>query len=455
AGLGGLALYHSIQKNLNGSELKFKVRIFERENGPTDRWQGYCVSINKRGIISLLYCLPSSLQSRLPEAMPDPVPGEHHGFTSIDDTGNLLMHPPFGQTKNVFEIPNSKSEYGFIVSYRDKLRNLLLEDVNVEWNKKCIGYEEVDDGVWAIFDDGSRAFGDFFVASDGINSPIRRQKIPELKVMDLGVTYVIVEIYPNKKLIDKWMPYFRNSLIHESLGPNGDTVFVVLRRIPVESDIENRSDDQIHYRMSMYYSYDTDLDIRETESKNSDLNNNDSVDFLVNDDDPNSVVRHVIERIKKLRKPCELRDLLIELWECVPLATPENYEKYPFNTYHAPRRRQMRDIDPLSVEPWETTRVILLGDAAHAMTSILGLGANRALQDAALLTKKLENFEKEGWRKCFEQYEQEMRVKSSKGVLASREVILFEKVQKGYIGSMIRRLMYRVMDIKNNFVASL
>jgi 2-polyprenyl-6-methoxyphenol hydroxylase-like FAD-dependent oxidoreductase len=34
AGPGGLALAHSIQKNLNASEKKFNVKIYDRESSP-------------------------------------------------------------------------------------------------------------------------------------------------------------------------------------------------------------------------------------------------------------------------------------------------------------------------------------------------------------------------------------------------------------------------------------
>jgi 2-polyprenyl-6-methoxyphenol hydroxylase-like FAD-dependent oxidoreductase len=40
----------------------------------------------------------------------------------------------------------------------------------------------------------------------------------------------------------------------------------------------------------------------------------------------------------------------------------------------------MRDIDPMSIKSWVSSRIVLLGDAAHAMSPILGLGANNVIR---------------------------------------------------------------------------
>ncbi len=40
-------------------------------------------------------------------------------------------------------------------------------------------------------------------------------------------------------------------------------------------------------------------------------------------------------------------------------------------------------------EPWEPSRVTLIGDAAHAMLPTLGMGANLSLRDAGALTRRL------------------------------------------------------------------
>jgi 2-polyprenyl-6-methoxyphenol hydroxylase-like FAD-dependent oxidoreductase len=54
------------------------------------------------------------------------------------------------------------------------LRDLLLEGVDVQWEKKCVGYHEDEEGVWANFEDGTRERGDLLVGSDGIHSPSKK-----------------------------------------------------------------------------------------------------------------------------------------------------------------------------------------------------------------------------------------------------------------------------------------
>ncbi|CAB5377379.1 unnamed protein product [Rhizophagus irregularis] len=219
AGLGGLLLYHGIQKHLNKNVKKFNVVIFERDIGPQDRWQG--------------------------------------------------------------------------------LRDLMLEGVNIQWGKKCIGYDEFDDEVWAIFQDGTRVRGDILIGCDGINSSIRKQRLPHLQLFDYGITQILID----------------------------GTL-----------------------------------------------------------------------------------------------------------TYNPPRRRPVQDINPMSVEAWESTRVTLLGDAIHAMNPFLGYGANNALQDAESLVKCLSNYEKDGYKNCIREYENEMRVRSSRDVLESRENCLTQNLPKSKYG---------------------
>ena len=170
AGVAGLTLYHALIKNKDKKE--FNVKIFERESSPTDRWQGYHIALSNSGARSLMNCIPSSVALNLPKAMPNPVPGvETHGIVFTDEVGNVLLKPPALPFKDVYEIANITHGMAAIVTYRDRLRDVLLEGVPVQWDKKCVRYEETQEGVWVFFEDGTREFCNILVGADGINSP--------------------------------------------------------------------------------------------------------------------------------------------------------------------------------------------------------------------------------------------------------------------------------------------
>ncbi|RIA84218.1 hypothetical protein C1645_880057 [Glomus cerebriforme] len=437
AGPGGLTLYHALIKNKNKKE--FNVKIFERETGPTDRWQGYHISVNVRGAQSLINCLPPSVASKLPKAIPNPIPDvEYHGISISDHTGKSLLHPPFKQVKDVFELAKVPEDFSSIISYRDRLRDVLLEDVPVQWNKKCIGYEETENGVWAIFEDGSREFGDILVGADGINSPVRKQKIPELKIFDYSVNIVLADIVVPKSLMDSLIKVHGNTLIQKSLGINGDWTFDLYRLIPVEQVKKNNTTEP-HYRITMCYAYPRELDNKESNK------------IKVDDNDPASVIKYVKHLIQTLRPECELTDLHLKLWDSVPRSAPNDPEIYPFKTYNPTQRRKLQDIDPLTVKNWTSNRITLLGDAAHAMNPVFGLGTNNAIKDADVLSQALLNYSPENYISCIEEYEKEMRKRTSTDVLKARSLTVRQSRPIGFFGIIIRKIFMKILNTFMNF----
>jgi 2-polyprenyl-6-methoxyphenol hydroxylase-like FAD-dependent oxidoreductase len=73
---------------------------------------------------------------------------------------NLNERARFGHT------PETK----FIRADRAKLRQWLMTDVVITWNKRFARYKEDKDGVTAFFEDGSSVKGDILVGADGIGS---------------------------------------------------------------------------------------------------------------------------------------------------------------------------------------------------------------------------------------------------------------------------------------------
>ncbi|UZO06279.1 uncharacterized protein OCT59_026608 [Rhizophagus irregularis] len=180
---------------------------------------------------------------------------------------STLIHRPklglrLGSSNRVFQhqylITITSSE--MTVAYRDRLRDVLLENVPVQWGKKLVKYKETDEGVWINFDDGSREFCDILVDASGVNSPVRKQKIPELQINDIGATFVVANV-----IIKHLLHY-------------------VLRLIPIEQEqnFKNKNNsDELHYRTMIAYFYSSELDNEETEK------------FKVDDNNPASVVEHV------------------------------------------------------------------------------------------------------------------------------------------------------------------
>ncbi|CAB5181319.1 unnamed protein product [Rhizophagus irregularis] len=94
-----------------------------------------------------------------------------------------------------------------MITYRDRLRDVLLEVVPVQWNKK---------------------FG-----ADGINSPILKHKLPELQIVN---SHVSADISIPKHLMDKANKIHENVFAHKTLGTKGDSTFIMTRLIPIKQE---------------------------------------------------------------------------------------------------------------------------------------------------------------------------------------------------------------------------
>jgi 2-polyprenyl-6-methoxyphenol hydroxylase-like FAD-dependent oxidoreductase len=170
--------------------------------------------------------------------------------------------------------------------------------------------------------------------------------------------------------MDRMLAITGNSLVQFTMGPKGDLAFLIFRLTPVDSS--NTNGESSRYRLTFCYSYPS-----EQHEKSDDWIYKDDVllaSKFPDDENPEEVFNDIKRRIKENWPKTELNDIFLELWELAELRIDDDYQGYPFKTFFPLRRRPLRDIDPKTVDQWETTRVTLLGDAVHAMNPWLGIG---------------------------------------------------------------------------------
>ncbi|MEV0842820.1 FAD-dependent monooxygenase [Actinocatenispora sera] len=164
AGLGGLALARRLRRE------GFDVGVVERDASAEARFQGYRIGLEPDGLAALRGCLTERLLPLL-----DAVAGEMTGAgRAVDPQLNLLAELP--------------PRYEGLLFDRAVLRHLLLagiEDI-VTFDRHLTGYREHADGVVLTYADGSTETADLVVGADGMGSTVRRQLLPDVEVRDLG-----------------------------------------------------------------------------------------------------------------------------------------------------------------------------------------------------------------------------------------------------------------------------
>lgn len=356
AGLAGLALAQGLTK------AGFDVTVFERDKGPTSRSQGYRISIHPFGMAALTALLTSQQRACLSTAR---IANVGDGFTCA----NEKMEPFF---------TIEQGQQAVTQFLRFELRTLLSEGVNIQWGKRLVKFEELDNQVVAHFEEGSIVAGDLLVGCDG-GASIVRELLPSVYKDNLGS---IPKVIPSNRAIlggqidrtpewDKLLPLNKTGLVR-FIGPNSHDIGICF------SERADRSPtlfwaicEEIKDPKALRYNLDEELEYRQS-----------LLDHC----------RHIMES---------------EPWH-------ENLKKVVFSTeakdIMAPwliRTTQFPEADQFPISP--TGKVTLIGDSAHAMPTERGLGGNNALEDARLLTSLLSSSLKPiDWPKLIGAFEKEM-----------------------------------------------
>lgn len=351
AGTGGLCLAHGLKR------AGVSVAVYERDATRAEGLHGYRVGINPDGSRALHDTLSPELYdtfvatcARAPEYV---------NFLT-ERRGELLTMDGFRDDTDPVNSEKSVS--------RMTLRQVLLtglEDV-VHFGKTFTRYEAEGDTVTAFFAEGGSATGTVLVAADGSNSRVRRQYLPQARLEDSGQIAITGKVTLTGESRALMTPRMLNG-ISMVYAPKGLFCIYHVMEFPWDADGAPKAGIG-----------STDAELLDRWPGLTFDNSRDYVDW--------GVVTHA----------SRLPDGVMEMkGQDLHRLVGERTQGW-----HPDLRKLFSLADPMSCFPinirtsvpipqWETTNVTLIGDAIHTMTPGRGVGANTALRDARLLSRKL------------------------------------------------------------------
>ena len=349
AGVSGLAL----AQGLRNAGLPFK--IFESDSSTGFRAQGYRIRINKAGGAALQACLTPELWQKFQDSCGQP-PRDNARLDAI--TGE--PHPMgFGPPKGPGGIPTgAQGMWESFTADRNVLRELLLEglDDHVYFGHKLNSFDVSDTAVTAHFEGGVSVEGCLLIAADGAGSKVRRQYLPDHKILDTGVRCIYGKTTINSELVQSWSVAAKHGafLIRDESGEDGSK-FVIFGETIRFQDNHLRSqlpDDYVYWVLTGDQKF-----FLKADSELLHLTASEAVQHS------RDLTRHWHEPFQALLK---MQDSTKTAALRVSVASPD-------------------------LEAWEpSSRITLIGDAIHLMPPTGGIGANTALQDSAALAAILK-----------------------------------------------------------------
>lgn len=376
AGISGLALAQGLLK----SNIPF--RIYERDNHFNLRAQGYRVRIVGPGIEALQSLLPPALYSRLeascaifadrsqgPGAKLDALNAEQiENFFGKGGPPHIGGRPELGNpgkgghSAGMMQKPEDSTEP--LNADRMVLRSVLMRGLEdyVEFGKDFSAYEITPSGVNLRFSDGSQAEGSLLVGADGASSKVRKQYVPQLSLVDTEGRF----FYGKSTLTPELEEKFNEKCL------KGMAV------------VQDRTGD-----------VPTTLLLEPVRFKDNEFRK----------DLPKDYIYWVLLARKGVQGMTDAQLLGLPNTESAQLAMEMTSHWHPsfhalFNHQDTSQTSLLRIISaPPDIPTWDpSTRVTLIGDAAHVMSPTAGVGATCALRDAAMLAEVLgdEDVCKEG-----------------------------------------------------------
>lgn len=367
AGLGGLGLAQGLVRN------GFHVTVFERDQSPTSRAQGYRISIRSLGVAALTALLTPEHMKRLSQAR---IANVGDGFTCANENMEPLLRIPQGQDA-VVEL------------LRSKLRSLLQEGIHIEWNRRLVRFEDRGNRVIVHFEDGSSAAGDFMVGCDGGTSTVR-ELLPSVYGNSLGSIPKVIAC--NRAALggqidrtpewDRLLPLNTTGMVRY-VGPGVHSLGVCFsERADGSPTVYWALSEEMEDPDAPWYQFDGGLKSRQ----------------------------HILNHCRQIMNNQPWHPNLKKL-----------VNETPVEAMMAPwllRTTQFPDFSQFPMVP--TGRMTLIGDAAHAMPPDRGLGGSNVLEDARLLSTLLASSPKPvDWPKLTGEFERQMFARAVQAVQES------------------------------------
>jgi 2-polyprenyl-6-methoxyphenol hydroxylase-like FAD-dependent oxidoreductase len=336
AGTGGLCLAQGLRRD------GIDVELFERDPAPTDRQQGYRLSINATGRCALKACLSDRLFEKLVANCAKP--SESVSFLDHHLNRLLAIDLPHRDRQDAeSELPIS----------RIALRSVLSEGLTdvIHYGKRCVGFEvDPHSSVTAHFEDGSSTTGDVLIGADGASSSLRAKLLPHARRIETGIVAVSGKLGLDgraRRAVPQ--PILRGPTL--VLGPQGCFMFANAVDYEDDADCGEPRCDREKYVMWGFSAHDETLNLPA------------KPDMLRGQGATAPVIALIDQWHPALKWLVQTTDVSTVTAFAVKTSVP--------------------------IRPWPTQRVTLLGDALHNMTPFRGIGANTALRDAAALRQAL------------------------------------------------------------------
>ncbi|KAJ6781820.1 hypothetical protein PWT90_08251 [Aphanocladium album] len=356
-GLAGLALAQGLKR----TSPSIPFRIFERDSSAAFRAQGYRIRISGAALKALL---PASVFAMF-EATSNNLIEPGHAINALTGNPNpeaFMPGPPPGAA------PYTAKPYNVD---RAVLRNVLLQGLedDISYDKKFKSYEVMDDNsIQLSFADGTVERGTLLVGADGVRSGIRRQLLPDFPLVDTEGRSVFGKTDLTEEIIAKLPTEYLNGMCLASVpGPTAENptklLFEVMRFDPAARSLGLGVPADYIYWVLCSREDVTDTRVAGL-SKLLALSSRESAELA------NALMRDWSESVRAITSsPNEDSTATLAFFSCTKDGIPGSWSRL---------RQEHADMP-----------VTLIGDAAHPMPPVGGVGANSAFQDSLELFQEL------------------------------------------------------------------